>query len=63
MAASRLWALKFRALRALREYCSSLSPAGAAGEGAEAHDLQPVEVFGVSEWAKTLGREVISPAS
>ena len=44
--ASRLRAPKFRALRAFREYCSSLTPAGAAGEGAEAHDLQPGEVFG-----------------
>ena len=55
MAASRLWAPKLRALRAFHVQCSSLTPAGvvrsslrraAAGEGAEAHDLQPGEVFG-----------------
>ena len=54
-AASRLRAPMFQALPAFHMQCSSLTPAGevwsslrraAAGEGAEAHDLQPGEVFG-----------------
>ena len=54
-AASRLRAPMFQALPAFHVQCSSLTPAGeawsslrraAAGEGAEAHDLQSGEVLG-----------------
>ena len=54
-AASRLRAPMFQALPAFHVQCSSLTPAGvvwsslrraAAGEGAEAHDLQSGEVSG-----------------